>query len=80
MENTINITCFGCRKDFIIEPYYCNTEILVHEDAKDNYRRYIARTVATAICPNCGETNGQVCESEVHKRDIVALAIRRYKR
>ena len=80
MSQTINITCFACKEDFIIEPYYCNTDIYTQEDPKDGRRYYTARTIAKAICPNCGETNGKVCENEIYKRDIIDLAIRRHKR
>ena len=80
MANTINITCFGCKENFITEPYYCNTDIFTQENPKSGHRYHIARTVAMAICPRCGETNGQVCESEIFKQDVVDLATRRYKR
>lgn len=80
MAQTINITCFGCKRDFTIDPYYCNTDIYAQEDAKNGSRYHIARTVANAICPRCGETNAQVCENEIFKQDIIDLAIRRYKR
>ena len=77
---TINITCIGCKKDFLTEPYFCNTCIYTQEDPKNGNRYHIARTIANAICPRCGETNGQVCENEIFKDDIIDLAIRRYKR
>lgn len=80
MVKTINITCFGCKENFVIEPYYCNTDIYTQEDPKNGCRYHIARTVANAICPHCGETNAQVCENEIFKQDIIDLAIRRYKR
>jgi hypothetical protein len=80
MAQIINITCHECKKDFTIEPYYCNTDIYTQEDPKTGSRYYIARTVAMAICPHCGETNGQVCENDIYKQDIIDLAIRRYKR
>lgn len=80
MAQIINITCFGCKKGFVTEPYYCNTDIYTQEDPKTGGRHYIARTVANAICPHCGETNAQVCENEIYKQDIIDLAIRRYKR
>ena len=80
MTRAINITCFGCKREFTIEPYYCNTDIYTQEDPKNGRRYHIARTVANAICPRCGETNAQVCENEIFKEDIIELAIRRYKR
>ena len=80
MAKIINIKCFGCKEDFTTEPYYCNTDIYTQEDPKDGYRRHIARTIAKAICPNCGEMNAQVCENEIYKHDIIDLAIRRHKR
>ena len=80
MVQTINITCYKCKENFVIEPYYCNTDIYTQEDLKNGRRYHIARTVANAICPNCGETNAQVCENEIYKHDIIDLAIRRYKR
>ena len=80
MAQIINITCHGCKKDFITEPYFCNTDIYTQEDPKNGSRYHVARTVAMAICPNCGETNGQVCESTIYRHDIVDLAIQRYKR
>ena len=80
MARTINIICFGCKKDFTTEPYYCNIDICTQEDPKNGNRHYIARTVARAICPCCGETNEQICESEIFRHDILDLAIRRYKR
>ena len=80
MGKTINITCFKCKEDFIIEPYYCNTDIYTKEDPMNGSRYYTARTIAKAICPNCGETNAQVCECTIFKQDIIDLAIRRYER
>ena len=80
MSKIINIKCYKCKEDFTTEPYYCNTDIYTQEDSKNGRRYYTARTVANAICPNCGETNAQVCENEIYKHDIIDLAIRRYKR
>lgn len=80
MARTINITCYKCKKDFSIEPYFCNTDIYTQEDLKNGNRYYVARTVANAICANCGETNAQVCENEIYKEDVLDLAIRRYRR
>lgn len=80
MAQTINIACYKCKENFVIEPYYCNTDIYTQEDPKNHRRYYTARTVANAICPNCGETNAQVCENEIYKRNIIDLAIQRYKR
>ena len=80
MIRTINITCFGCKENFITEPYYCNIDIHTTDDPKSGRRYHTARTVARATCPRCGETNEQICESEIFKQDILDLAIRRYKR
>ena len=80
MAKIIQIKCFNCKEEFTTEPYYCNTDIYTQEDPKNGRRYYTARTVAKAICPNCGETNAQVCENEIYKHDIIDLAIRRYKR
>ena len=80
MAQIININCFACKENFVTEPYYCNTDIYTQEDPKNGSRYYTARTIAKAICPNCGETNAQVCESTIYKQDIIDLAIRRHKR
>ena len=80
MARIIHIECFACKEEFTTEPYYCNTDIYTQEDPKNGRRYYTARTIAKAICPNCGETNAQVCENEIYKHDIIDLAIRRYKR
>ena len=80
MVQSINITCHKCKKNFVIDPYFCNTDLYTREDPKNGSRYHIARTVAMAICPLCGETNGQVCENEIFKQDIIDLATRRYKR
>lgn len=76
----IAITCYNCKEEFITEPYFCNTDLYYKDDGFNNSRRHIARTVANAICPRCGETNAQVCENEIYKHDIVDFAIRRYRR
>ena len=76
----IAITCYKCKEDFITEPYFCNTDLYTREDPKVGNRYHIARTVARAICPHCGETNGQVCENEIYKHDIIDFAIRKYRR
>ena len=80
MARIISIKCVQCKEEFIIEPYFCNTDIYYRDDGYAGARRYFARTVANAICPNCGETNAQVCENEIYKHDIIDLAIRRHKR
>lgn len=80
MAKTVNIICLECKEDFVIEPYFCNTDIYTQEDPKSGCRYHVARTVARAICPRCGEMNEQVCENEIFKQDIIDLAIRRYKR
>ena len=51
----IAITCYKCKEEFITEPYFCNTDLYTREDAKNGNRYHIARTVAMAICPHCGE-------------------------
>ena len=80
MAKIINIKCIQCKEEFTTEPYFCNTDIYTQEDSKNGRRYHIARTVANAICPRCGERNAQVCENEIFKQDIIDLAIRRYKR
>jgi hypothetical protein len=80
MARTINIKCIQCKEEFTIEPYFCNTDIYYRDDGYAGARRYFARTVATAVCPRCGELNGQPCESEIYKADILDLAIRKYRR
>lgn len=80
MAQKINITCVRCKEDFTTEPYYCNTDMYSQSHPQSGIRYHVARTVATAICPHCGETNGQVCEQEIYKQDIIDLAVRRYKR
>lgn len=80
MAKIINITCHKRKKDFNTEPYYCNTDIYTQEKLVDGYREHIARTVAMAICPRCGETNSQVCENVIFNDDIINLATRRYTR
>ena len=80
MAKIINIKCIQCKEEFTIEPYFCNTDIYYRDDGYAGTRRYFAHTVAKAICPYCGELNGQVCESEIYKEDMLDLAIRRYRR
>ena len=80
MAQIIKIECYKCKEEFIVEPYFCNTDIYTQEDPKNGRRYHVARTIAKAICPNCGETNAQVCENEIYTHDIIDLAIRRYKR
>lgn len=76
----IAITCHKCKEEFTTEPYFCNTDIYTQEDPKSGRRYYIARTIGKAICPNCGETNAQVCENDIYPRNIIDLAIQRYRR
>ena len=80
MAQTINLTCYKCKEDFITEPYYCNTDIFTRDEGFNSCRHYIARTIARAICPNCGETNAQVCENKRFNQDLIDLAIGRHKR
>ena len=78
-SHTISIKCEGCQETFVIEPYFYDANIYSHED--HNGRVYCtARVLAKAVCPNCGLINTQACENEIYKRDIIDLAIRRYKR
>lgn len=80
MSKIIQIKCFKCKEEFTTEPYFCNTDIFTRDEGFNHHRCYVAYTVAKAICPNCGETNAQVCENEIYKHDIIDLAIRRHKR
>lgn len=79
-SHTIGIKCSGCKETFITEPYYHNAEIFTRDDGFNNHRHYMATVIAKAICPNCGTTNEQVCENDIYKRNIIDLAIQRYKR
>lgn len=78
----INIKCYKCKEDFTTEPYFSNTSLTRYEGplqcSETEY--YRARTIANAICPRCGGTNAEVCETDVFKSDIIDLAIRRHKR
>lgn len=76
----IAIKCYKCKEEFITEPYFSNTDLYTRENPQGDNRYHIARTVAMAICPHCGETNGHVCENEIYKQDIIDFAIRRYRR
>lgn len=80
MAKIINIKCIQCKEEFTTEPYFCNTDIYYRDDGFAGTRRYFARTVAKAICPHCGELNGQVCESEICKEDTLDLATRKWRR
>ena len=80
MSKIIQIKCFKCKEEFTTEPYFSNTDIFTRDDGFNNHRCYVARTIAKAICPSCGETNAQVCENEIFRDDIIDLAIRRHKR
>ena len=80
MERLINFTCTHCKQDFTIQPYFGMPRIYVVEDALVMKEYYTAQTVAKAICPYCGTVNELLCENEIYLKDIVDLAIRRYKR
>jgi hypothetical protein len=80
MAKIINIKCIQCKEEFTTEPYFCNTDVYYRDDGFNNHSYHVARTIAKAICPYCGETNAQVCENEIFRDDIIDLAIRRYKR
>lgn len=80
MAKIIQIKCYKCKEEFTTEPYFCNTDIFTRDEGFNQHRCYVARTIAKAICPICGETNSHVCENEIYKHDIIDLAIRRYKR
>ena len=80
MSKIIQIKCYKCKEEFTTEPYFCNTDIFTRDEGFNQHRCYVARTIAKAICPNCGETNSHVCENEIYRHDIIDLAIRRYKR
>ena len=80
MAKIINITCFGCKEDFVTEPYFGKPRIYTNEDPLAMKEYYTARVIAKAVCPNCGVVNEMSCENEIYQHDIIDLAIRRYKR
>jgi hypothetical protein len=80
MERLINFTCTHCKQEFIIQPYFGMPRIYINEDPLAMQEYYTAQTVAKAICPYCGTVNELLCENEIFNKDIVDLAIRRYKR
>lgn len=80
MERLINFTCTHCKQDFIIQPYFGMPRIYTSEDPLTTQEYYTAQTVAKAVCPYCGTVNELLCEKEIFYKDIVDLAIRRYKR
>ena len=80
MAKTISINCINCKEEFIIEPYFYNASITTRRDTLLGKNYHVARVFAKAVCPYCGETNTPVCECDIYERDIVDLAIRRYKR
>ena len=79
MARMINVTCWHCKEDITIEPYFSNVSIY-HTDGIDGPVVHTARTVANAICPYCGERIAEVCETPIYHSDIIDLAIRRCKR
>ena len=80
MERLINFNCTNCRQDFVIQPYFGEPRIYIHEDPLSKQEYFTARTIAKAVCPYCGTVNELSCENEIFPKDIVDLAIRRYKR
>jgi hypothetical protein len=80
MERLIKFTCFHCKQDFTIQPYFGKPRIYTNEDALAMKEYYTARVVAKAVCPYCGTVNELSCENEIFPKDIVDLAIRQYKR
>ena len=80
MERLINFTCTHCKQDFTIQPYFSKPRIYIHEEPLTMQEHYVARIEAKAVCPYCGVVNETACENEIFNKDIVDLAIRRYKR
>ena len=80
MDRLINFTCYHCKQDFTIQPYFSMPRIYTNEDHLAMKEYYTARTIAKAICPYCGVVNELSCENEIFYDDIINLAIRRYKR
>jgi uncharacterized Zn-finger protein len=80
MERLISFTCTYCQQDFTIQPYFGTPRIYTSEDPLAMQEYYTAQTVAKAVCPYCGTVNELLCENEIFHKDIVDLAIRRYKR
>jgi hypothetical protein len=80
MAKTISITCINCKEEFITEPYFYNASIIIQRNPSSGSDYRVARVFAKAVCPYCGETNTPVCECDIYERDIIDLAIRRYKR
>ena len=76
----INIKCHKCKEDFITQPYFSNISLTRCEGPMVPYECHKARAIANAICPNCGERNAEVCETDVFRDEIIELAIRRHKR
>ena len=80
MERLINFTCYYCKEDFTIQPYFGKPRIYTNEDTLAMKEYYTARVVAKAVCPCCGTVNELSCENEIFSDDIINLAIRRWKR
>ena len=80
MEKLINFTCYHCKKDFTIQPYFSKPRIYTNEDTLTMREYYTARAVAKAVCPYCGTVNELSCENEIFSDDIIHLATRRYTR
>lgn len=80
MERLINFTCYHCKEDFTIQPYFDKPRIYTREDHLSMKEYYTARVIAKAVCPHCGTVNELSCENEIFYYDIIDLAIRRYKR
>jgi hypothetical protein len=80
MERPINFTCYHCKEDFTIQPYFGRPRIYTNEDPLTMKEYYTARVVAKAVCPYCGTVNELSCENEIFSDDIISLATRRYTR
>ena len=80
MAKLINFTCYYCKEDFTIQPYFGKPRIYTNEDPLAMTETYTARTVAKAVCPYCGTVNELSCENEIFSEDIINLATRRYTR
>ena len=80
MVRKININCYKCKEDFITEPYFSTVSLTRYEAPLTHHEYHKARAIANAICPYCGATNAEVCETDVFTSDIIDLAIRRHTR
>ena len=80
MERLINFTCYHCKKDFTIQPYFGKPRVYTREDPLTMKEYYTARVTAKAVCPHCGTVNELSCENDIFSNDIINLATRRYTR